>query len=86
MGNMLGKRYICGSCGTEALCNKPGDGSIQCCGSIIRLRAACEANTTSAMAHGRTHGMPIDHTLQRQMKRCSRRVTAIMMAMVIGIA
>lgn len=40
MGNMLGKRYVCGSCGTEALCNKPGEGSIQCCAAEMGLKEA----------------------------------------------
>lgn len=40
MSNTLGKRYVCASCGTEALCNKPGEGSIQCCGAEMGLKEA----------------------------------------------
>ena len=29
--NMLGKRYRCQECGTEALCTKPGEGEVMCC-------------------------------------------------------
>jgi hypothetical protein len=27
----LGKRYRCATCGTEALCTKAGEGSLECC-------------------------------------------------------
>ena len=40
MTNTLGKRYICVDCGTEALCNKPGDGEIQCCDKKMGLKEA----------------------------------------------
>jgi hypothetical protein len=40
MSNTLGKRYICESCGAEALCNKPGGGSIACCGGEMKLKEA----------------------------------------------
>mgnify|MGYP003353312871 CR=1 FL=1 len=36
MSNTLGKRYVCEGCGTEALCNKAGAGSIQCCGAEMK--------------------------------------------------
>ena len=40
MTTQLGKRYICADCGTEVLCNKPGDGSIECCGKEMGLKEA----------------------------------------------
>jgi hypothetical protein len=40
MSNTLGKRYVCEGCGTEALCNKAGTGSIQCCGTEMKLKEA----------------------------------------------
>ncbi len=40
MSNMLGKRYICEGCATEALCNKAGGGSIMCCGAEMKLKEA----------------------------------------------
>lgn len=40
MSNTLGKRYVCPKCGAEALCNKPGAGSIQCCGGEMNLKEA----------------------------------------------
>lgn len=40
MSNTLGKRYVCGKCGTEALCNKPGEGSITCCDTEMGLKEA----------------------------------------------
>jgi hypothetical protein len=40
MSNQLGKRYICEACSTEVLCNKPGTGSIECCGSEMKLKEA----------------------------------------------
>ena len=40
MSNTLGKRYVCESCGTEVLCNKPGQGSICCCGADMKLKEA----------------------------------------------
>jgi hypothetical protein len=36
----LGKRYICDTCGTEILCNKPGNGTIQCCSGEMKLKEA----------------------------------------------
>ncbi len=40
MANQLGKRYICETCGTEALCNKPGAGTATCCGQEMKLKEA----------------------------------------------
>jgi hypothetical protein len=40
MANQLGKRFICETCGTEALCAKPGDGTVQCCGQDMALKTA----------------------------------------------
>ena len=40
MSNVLGKRYICEACGTEALCNKAGSGVIQCCDQEMKLKEA----------------------------------------------
>ena len=31
MPNQLGKRFVCDACGTEVLCIKPGDGTVECC-------------------------------------------------------
>jgi hypothetical protein len=36
----LGKRYICDTCGTEILCNKPGAGNAACCGQDMKLKEA----------------------------------------------
>ena len=40
MAVQLGKRYICETCGTEVLCNKPGNGSILCCEKEMGLKEA----------------------------------------------
>ncbi|MEO2169775.1 MAG: hypothetical protein ABGY42_16970 [bacterium] len=40
MSNTLGKRYVCGNCGAEALCNKPGEGAIHCCDKEMGLKEA----------------------------------------------
>ena len=40
MANQLGKRYMCESCGTEVLCNKPGAGTVECCGQSMKLKEA----------------------------------------------
>ncbi|MDT7943355.1 MAG: hypothetical protein RQ985_02250 [Dehalococcoidia bacterium] len=37
MANQLGKRYRCNTCGTEVLCIRPGDGSVECCGAAMEL-------------------------------------------------
>lgn len=29
--NQLGKRFKCSVCGTEVLCTKAGQGSVECC-------------------------------------------------------
>ena len=31
MTNQLGKRYVCGTCGTMVLCTKNGGGMVNCC-------------------------------------------------------
>jgi hypothetical protein len=40
MANMLGKRYMCEKCGTEALCNKGGTGDLECCDAPMKLKEA----------------------------------------------
>ncbi len=40
MANQLGKRYFCEKCGTEVLCSKPGDGTVECCDSPMKLKEA----------------------------------------------
>jgi hypothetical protein len=40
MANQLGKRYLCETCGTEVLCNKPGPGVVECCGAEMKLKEA----------------------------------------------
>ena len=40
MANQLGKRYFCEKCGTEVLCNKPGDGAVNCCDTEMQLKEA----------------------------------------------
>ena len=36
----LGKRYMCETCGTEVLCNKPGEGTLDCCDKEMPLKEA----------------------------------------------
>ncbi|HUY19174.1 MAG TPA: hypothetical protein VMV15_08100 [Candidatus Binataceae bacterium] len=38
MSNALGKRYVCEKCGTEVLCNKAGDGAVECCEGPMKLK------------------------------------------------
>lgn len=38
MANQLGKRYQCEQCGTEVLCNKPGNGTVECCDQQMKLK------------------------------------------------
>jgi hypothetical protein len=40
MANVLGKRYMCESCGTEVLCNKAGTGGFECCDTAMKLKEA----------------------------------------------
>lgn len=40
MANQLGKRYTCGTCGTETLCTKAGSGAVKCCGAEMQLKEA----------------------------------------------
>jgi len=35
--NQLGKRFQCEVCGTEILCTKAGDGTVECCGKEMTL-------------------------------------------------
>ena len=38
MSNQLGKRFECTECGTEVLCTKAGEGTVQCCGQEMQLK------------------------------------------------
>jgi len=38
MANQLGKRFMCEVCGTEVLCTKAGDGTINCDGKEMGLQ------------------------------------------------
>jgi len=42
MANVLGKRYMCETCGTEVLCNKAGAGSsgLECCEGEMKIKEA----------------------------------------------
>jgi hypothetical protein len=40
MPTQLGKRYLCDTCGTEVLCNKPGTGALACCDKDMKLKEA----------------------------------------------
>ncbi len=40
VGTLLGKRYVCGKCGTEVLCSKSGAGQLWCCGGPMKLKEA----------------------------------------------
>jgi hypothetical protein len=40
MPTQLGKRYLCDTCGTEVLCNKPGNGALACCDHDMKLKEA----------------------------------------------
>ena len=40
MPNQLGKRYLCEQCGTEVLCNKPGQGAVTCCDAEMKIKEA----------------------------------------------
>ncbi len=31
----IGKRYLCGECGTEVLVTKAGEGQLECCGAAM---------------------------------------------------
>lgn len=40
MPNQLGKRLECTSCGTEVMCTKAGEGTIECCNEEMQLKKA----------------------------------------------
>jgi hypothetical protein len=40
MANVLGKRYLCETCGTEVLCNKAGSGGLECCEGEMKIKEA----------------------------------------------
>ena len=40
MATQLGKRYLCERCNSEVLCNKPGDGALECCEQEMKLKEA----------------------------------------------
>jgi desulfoferrodoxin-like iron-binding protein len=39
MAVQLGKRYVCLTCGTTALCTKAGDGELTCCGKPMDVQS-----------------------------------------------
>jgi desulfoferrodoxin-like iron-binding protein len=53
MANQSGKRYVCGSCGSEMLVTRAGDGQLECCGQPMRLRGT---SPTSAAGETTTSG------------------------------
>lgn len=38
MANDTGKRYVCGTCGSEFIVTKGGTGSISCCNESMSLK------------------------------------------------
>ena len=40
MANEMGKRYACGSCGSEMLVTKGGKGALACCGTPMQIKVA----------------------------------------------
>ena len=38
MANELGKRYVCGTCGSSVLCTKSGEGVVNCCEGEMELQ------------------------------------------------
>ncbi len=38
MASQLGKRYKCGTCGSEILCIKAGTGETTCCDKAVELQ------------------------------------------------
>lgn len=38
MPNQLGKRFECEICGTEVMCTKAGEGTVQCCDQDMQLK------------------------------------------------
>ncbi len=38
MANQLGKRYVCGQCGSSVLCTKAGNGVVCCCNAAMELQ------------------------------------------------
>lgn len=45
MANQLGKRLHCDECGSEVLCTKDGEGTIQCCGKDMGLKQSASLPT-----------------------------------------
>ncbi|MBV8085072.1 MAG: desulfoferrodoxin [Chloroflexi bacterium] len=42
MATQTGKRYVCGTCGSEMLATKAGTGELTCCGKPMELKAAAK--------------------------------------------
>ena len=40
MANLLGKRYVCATCGGTVLVTKPGDGAVECHGEPMAIAEA----------------------------------------------
>jgi len=36
--NQLGKRFKCQSCGSEVLCTKAGEGTVNCCNQEMEIQ------------------------------------------------
>jgi hypothetical protein len=39
-GNQIGKRYVCGTCGTEIMCVKKGPGTFHCHDAAMEMVTA----------------------------------------------
>lgn len=38
MSNQLGKRLVCTECGSEVMCIKSGNGTVQCCNKDMEIK------------------------------------------------
>ncbi|HZT05606.1 MAG TPA: hypothetical protein VFC51_01120 [Chloroflexota bacterium] len=50
MPTQTGKRYVCGTCGSEMLVTKAGEGSLMCCGQPMQMRGAPAPTSGAANA------------------------------------
>jgi hypothetical protein len=48
MANATGKRYVCGTCGTEMLVVRGGEGKLTCCSADMQLKGAAAAEGAKA--------------------------------------
>jgi desulfoferrodoxin-like iron-binding protein len=58
MANQTGKRYVCGTCGSEMLVTRAGDGQLECCGQPMALKVTSPSSKPAQASAQRPPEVP----------------------------